>query len=995
MANPNKYTNLLNEDFEADYQSTVQQYNMLAHLLHLPQSHELREGRYGNQRRIIKQIADQIGRARGALIDRARMETELNQEFQQERITSQKIEKPPMNNTSRVTEHVLADAWLKVIYKHFDTSDIRGLIDQIPAAIRPLGNNGRWKSVGPVDLQINAAPAALVPCTIEVDLTDSHWRSGTLDEVRRNITGRNPSDVGMVIESAGAPQNFQITAALANQILERCRCQVIDPSLRLRVVEFTVPNPAPAGLNAGYKVTVDVPGLLREHPAFAQHTAAQMVTNLGGNLNVYRIFVTYRNEKNEQVAAPGAPAAINSIVTALFNSESRPGGQSFASRESSLEAAIQVREPINGLLRGTADNRELLLALSVIQRDPLTVATLQRPADSARVQTEMRNNPRLAAAAEAIEQLRGAALPIHDNPTTADGIAATEAVIGNLLGEFDTALAPLAVTPGTHSAPALNVAIASGVPGAAGTLTALGVNATVIPRRVVNAAGAHTDNHSQCEAVIRQAQDANRACRESRDRRNTIVTLLNTIGDALRQNGINHARLVSAGYTNLAHHLDPASMQAAPASIGPATNKSALVSECLNAFGLTMNENLTGSEGCWAVVRRGLENQGLRGDELKSTLEYMRNKVQMTPESVRNIEELAQQEYVTNEESPTNSRGTNKAIRRHNALLEREAHHEWNSGKEHRGAASITTGATYGAIGTAVGANAVIFSGLALTGPVGWGVMGGLGAAGLLVGLNRNKFDPWPIYKRNLFSRNGVGMGLEDDPYLLRLPHLIDVYFRTKYLYDLPTSDPRHLPHSPEIDRFMNRVYRAILHRAQMSVNTASGFTSREYQELQAMAGRDSDPKKIEAMTAAERMQSVLTYLHGNDYYTEVNKGRIEKMVDQAYGPIKKKLEWYQKRNTFVKDRFWNVAAHKDSAGQNASGWNPLSWPAYAVHGAGIGAKKIAWDAPKAVVQGTWKNKWKIAIGAALGTLVLPGLGTIIGGGIGAAKKDQSSSSDH
>lgn len=51
----------------------------------------------------------------------------------------------------------------------------------------------------------------------------------------------------------------------------------------------------------------------------------------------------------------------------------------------------------------------------------------------------------------------------------------------------------------------------------------------------------------------------------------------------------------------------------------------------------------------------------------------------------------------------------------------------------------------------------------------------------------------------------------------------------------------------------------------------------------------------------------------------------------------------------WIKDRFWNIVSHKNTAGENA--YNPLTWPAYLGHGIGIGVKKVFWDWPKSAWQ--------------------------------------------
>jgi hypothetical protein len=58
--------------------------------------------------------------------------------------------------------------------------------------------------------------------------------------------------------------------------------------------------------------------------------------------------------------------------------------------------------------------------------------------------------------------------------------------------------------------------------------------------------------------------------------------------------------------------------------------------------------NARGSAACWAVIRRGLEHQGLAGKQLEDTLGYMRSRMQSTPEVLRDLDVLADSAYPVN-----------------------------------------------------------------------------------------------------------------------------------------------------------------------------------------------------------------------------------------------------------------------------------------------------------------------------------------------------------
>jgi hypothetical protein len=313
---------------------------------------------------------------------------------------------------------------------------------------------------------------------------------------------------------------------------------------------------------------------------------------------------------------------------------------------------------------------------------------------------------------------------------------------------------------------------------------------------------------------------------------------------------------------------------------------------------------LAGSEACWAIVQRGLENQGLRGKELQSTMQYMRAQVQRTPEAVRDRSALAESEF------------------QYDGETEEYVSEEYNKGKSFRGVTNFFRGT-----------------------------------------------NPYHEYQQQLFTPQNLGLGMNDNPYerRFRLPQLIDAYFRVKYLMSLPASNPLHLPESAQLVTFMRRLHQAIMDRSQESFNYASGMNNAELQQLRA-AGMEVDAKTLPNMSMTDRMQTVHSFLHNGQPYFDKNKALIERIAGRAYRPIAKRKEnhdiWMSRlRSPWATTR---TAVGYTSGVVRSTTDRVIVRPAKAV----------------------WKNKGSIGAGAAIGTLILPGIGTIIGGAIGPwAKK--------
>ncbi len=318
--------------------------------------------------------------------------------------------------------------------------------------------------------------------------------------------------------------------------------------------------------------------------------------------------------------------------------------------------------------------------------------------------------------------------------------------------------------------------------------------------------------------------------------------------------------------------------------------------------------NSRGSAACWAVIRRGLEHQGLAGKELEDTVGYMRSRMQGTPESLRDLETLADAVYSVGPNAAENLREDN------------ELRDAWNKRN------SIASA---------------------------WR----LGMA---------KYDYASEYRDNLFSARNIGMTLRENPLATRRPlaELTHAYFRTKHFLALPEDDPNHLPGTSDVIAFMRRLHAAILRRTQESLHRA------EIQQLKAL-GMNIDADAVASMTLPQRVQAMHDLLRGgSSSYESTFKSQLDAMAKRA---SRNRVEVIEGRETLQGNL---LGAPKSAVGY----LNPLAW----LRGIGsaaaseTGAKgiKAAWSATK-------NNAVPMAVGALIGSVLIPVPG--VGAAAGAA----------
>jgi hypothetical protein len=249
------------------------------------------------------------------------------------------------------------------------------------------------------------------------------------------------------------------------------------------------------------------------------------------------------------------------------------------------------------------------------------------------------------------------------------------------------------------------------------------------------------------------------------------------------------------------------------------------------------------------------------------------------------------------------------------------------------------------------------------------------------------KHNTWEEYRDRLFTRQRIGMNWNENlggTRELSVPRMIDVYFRMKYLMHLPSGDPRRIPETSETVSRIRRLHAVILQRAQENFGVASGMTEQDIVQLKAQ-GMEVDPKKVPQMTVTERLQLVHSYLTGGaEAYYGRRRETIEKIAEDAYRPIRRRVERNEKMRNFGKDVLYR---NKWLSGRGivASPFRAIGW---------TGGKILG--GAKAAASAVNERKAGLLWGTAGGVLALGPAGLLIGPAIGwflGKKKARSASS--
>ncbi len=921
-------TNLDREDPATLEQSTRRQWSLIGHLLHLPPLETIASE---DQRIVAGRIANFMSTVRGGVADRALLRNELHEAFEArlENMLDVNEDNEPIRAASTNLNARTAEAWLQTIYAHFDEEELRNMIRELPASILPVTRDGTWQmrniTIGPsvgADFSINLSSP-----------TNAIWKTGDRQAITRRLENRTLAQAG-IVQLAGVPlvdRNYVLTTADIDAIFAST-CNVVDPLLSLGQMQL---ENQPV---RNEKVIIDLAAIVRMNPHVMHWNQAQMTAGFQTRLaNSFQRFTRHVDMRNGTMLPPITNAQIPAIIQALFRQNGRDPANPFGESLSSLDDAIKNRQPVDRLVSGNASNRELILALAMIQRDPAAAGALEASQTSiTSIRSRMIANDGLFEAAQAVKDLRSAALPKKAPNTIAPGIAAMNAIIRNASGThavgpvhlYIVPPAPGALPPDEHAE-----AVASRIP----PQLDFTITSPVVLATPTTPAVPEKNNQERFNKIIEQAQKNIEEYNDADEKIQKIENILQTMLTQIQASGITVAQLTTGtNYATLARYIigggafgvqrnqidnrmnttevvrqfNRALREANPDSRTDLRDFSyyekqrETIADELTKAEAGQKSNLNGSEACRAVVERGLSHEGLRDKELNDTVQYMFNSIQRNRESESDLRMYAERQFPDGED-------------------DHEAEHHWEHGK------SFTSFWT--------------------------------------LGLHRRNF--YGQYLQNLANdQTRFGFDLADhhvQNYNFNtrlLPNLIDIYFRTKAMTELDPHDPHYLPSSETVVRFQRQLYMHILDRAERSFNRSTGMNNEELNAFRAK-GMNIDVSKLPAMTGEERRGYIRGFLNDTGAYMSdaTNKKNFDMLVNRAYRPIQRRIDTHRRLSpaTWALNT-WNYVGKpvtKLLGITAAQGWgNKKNIATYAAIGAAATAPFVFIGAPIGAAYGFFKQ---------------------------------------
>jgi len=878
------------EDWEGQLKSTEQQFNAIAYLLGVSRTEVADADARANES--LKRIVDHMVNVRGRIAERAALYNVLRETYAQQLGVAEarlQTQEATLSDPER-RGYAVAEALLHTVDTHLKKEEIRAFLQEAPTAIRPV--DGKWK----VNVSLGG-----IGTDIEIDLTHQDWKSGDQETIRKKLIGRRPSEVGI---ATTPPYNAPLKPEDVAEIF-KSECDIISqrmPQWDLELSDF------PA---AGQRTMVDVARMLREAPQVANMNQATLEGELGGTLSTlyYNCVRAFDENSNRITPQPAPPAILPGLFAHLHRT-----GRTFAQESSSLTDAIERRAAVENLVKSDATNRELLLALAAIRRDPTAADVIEFTSEGENIAKELEAENSLLQAARAVESIGGADEPNYSPNEIKRGEKIMNTVIQNA-----------ATYEGYSSATdqLLPVDLFTGLTGpdlAAAQKTGIRQNINFEYKTKLGTSPA-SSNIDVFRKIAEKAQEKLQEFTAESQKIDAIEVFLNDLGATLRERGIQPGALLAADYPKLRQYLKftgtPPFFGARRSQIGSKlrTDKVPLIEEFKKALKdappdpdrqvkslrsvvhyeqevqdisgrldeaeSRTPETFEGSEACWNVIRQGLENQGLRKEEVESTIKYMRAHAEMTPDFRRELDGYAQRD-----------------IEPHDP----EAVEEWNRSHGFRQI--------------------------------------------LLLGVRGTK--PLQQYMNNLFTRENVGLTIQEgqNPGSHPLPRIIDAYHRTKYLVER-IGEPYRLPYSQEITQFLRNLHREILERSHKSGLKGMGLKEEDRATVEE-AGASDD------MTPWKRLQAIRSNLvEGGAEYAQKQGEKIDRMARLAYRPIERAQQRHDKGVTALK-----VAT------------SPAWVPFYGAYKGG----KYAKDNPKKVAVNGGLAAVGIGVAVVTGFAALPGL---------------------
>ena len=909
-------------------QSVRGEYNAVAHELHLPRIEDLPTQQMRN---VMETLARDIAAFRDETVDLLALTNELHQQY----TAHNKRPSTGVQNTPGGVNGVAeAEVLLNVIWNNYRPQEINKRFKANPLSIIPINarnadvfEDKNWERL---NFLIPAPPAiGGVSHTLVINLNHQFWQQ-TRDHIRQNLAGQLPSQIGVqIIETAAphAPVDVPFTPDMVTELFAQVpQSPIVNPRRALKVETIRgVPH-------ATDNVLVDIPAIIRQNPAVATMDAAGLIAYLNG--------ADPRGTSSWQRHVRSNSASVTDVVNALFRQMKRSPGQPLAADTFSLDSALANRDRINRLMVETVDSRELLLALAALQQNPDAIDAAQgsTQADNLRQKRELLERERnLSQSLAKLEQLKKA--------------RTTRAQIDLEITNIQNAL------PG------------------------MGKGAASAAEKRLEKLHAERENVDALMESMNQIVDAIR----------TIPSLANLLAAGGALHNYTTPATLEAAITNAA--FAPGLIVQQVKSVFNATqaqDKSRFLSTVAD-YDARIQENtdeskkqapdtgLVGSEACWAVIKRGLYLDGVRGPKLEKMIEDMRERAQESPDAARASEELAEAAI------PFDGIPNKEAKKQWNAKHENVTRYRLNAQEATKIGMAAIPGAYAGWAAATFVPSLPWMGAWAAAGmwPIALGVGGGLatyyGAKKLLNRAAPTKEEAWDIYRKRLFPF--LKIDLKQDPYQIEdTGALITSYRRLRYLDEYVDDANAHLklPESVEIQSYLRRMHAAIIDRTYEKAT--AGHSDPQINALLADYSK-KDPKQILKLSAMDKKELVQRSLEDESYYTDVVKADILKIANKAYEPVQKRIEEVKKR----RERY---AKYGPGA---IIGHGLVKNVLYKGILRGV-VKRGLWDTvikggiiggTTAAAKGVWKRKVPIAIGVGLGLIVLPPLGGAIGGLIG------------
>jgi hypothetical protein len=745
------------------------------------------------------------------------------------------------NADPRITDGegiAVADFILKqIVYKDLTPEDLRNLV-----TTEIQGENG-----GP-DVALEGVTIDGAPRDFTVNFTVDPWSKGDPDSIKNALKGK----LWDVAHGLGIPTpNF---ATLPYTITE----DDIDAILASapRTADTQLPRSAirlrsPHDPTGNTDVLVNVQGILSS-PVLADENASIMATKLHGNNTLLNQVFKFRSvDPSRTPKPPSSEAEIKQILDALYERLGKTNlNQPLRVRETSLDQLIKRRAAMDKLMGSDASNKEIMLAVGLMDTDPTLVDELLAKSNKQKdLDDKIATAKAMMEASAAIKSLRESPIPSF----APDEIDAGKNVLRKAI---------IQLTAGLSAPDSRDVQIHGTAAGREKQILDDLNIPTSIPREKKSPVGkgaAPTDNADVYKFYQKVAQQSLDAYVEADKLLKSTVERLGKIILLLQKHDISVADL--APHSELTKYLidvsaSPAKFGVQRAKIDAAFDADALSRELdtllndkskgfKNPIVLKSTEEhkseydalqeqrkkiltsggkaeLGGSDDCWKIVQKSLEKQGLRPEEVKAAILHMQSRADLSQDISKEVSRYALQEFPIVPGS------------------EDEIQDAWHKDPARKQYADFFE--------------------------------------------KKFKSSLWAEYGKALFRRNpdAIGMRLTDNPRTMPIQTVEKAYFITKHLYNLPSDDPRKLPQNPDVNSFLRKCHRALLDKAQSDM-IAKGELTHAERKLKEGATEASDPKRRIEMANQ-------VYFQNTDKISKYGAA-ADRISTKFFEPHKKELE--------------------------------------------------------------------------------------------------------